>query len=124
MNQHVQPGVSGNALACVVTSQTFSTMASDYDAAYNSVNNEADGELAEKLYDMSSAIAEKMTKPDVPMDRSDEVALAKIILAQADGDSGVFNDSTVEAFVLKLAKNIVASVDAPSIYETRGFFEP
>lgn len=102
MNLHVQPGDSGNVPVCV----TFATLAAEYQAAYDSAGDDAATEQeAQTLLRKSCLIAERMTMPDVSMNRSDEVVLAKIILAQADG---AFGDKTVERLVRKLLNNIIA----------------
>ncbi|KJC60068.1 hypothetical protein UP10_15470 [Bradyrhizobium sp. LTSPM299] len=121
MNMHVQPDISGienlckpgssrNKSARVVAAKKFSEMAAEYRAAQIVSNDESvDDETSYKFFCKSRDAVEKMTKPNVPMNRSDEVALAKIIIEEVG--YGAFNDTIVEALVMKLVNNMITRND-------------
>ena len=105
-----KPGSSRKKSARVVAAKKFSEMAAEYRAAYIIGNDVSiDDDTSYKFFCKSRGIAEKMMKPDVPMNRADEVALAKIIIEEV-GD-GAFNDTMVEAFVMKLVSSVITRDD-------------
>jgi hypothetical protein len=92
-------------------SPSFSQLAAEY-RAVNIVadDNSVDEETSFKFFVRGCKIAKKMTAPDVAITgRSEEIELAKIIRDEICGDYGVFADTLVEAFVVKLLNNIIGS---------------
>jgi hypothetical protein len=100
---------------------SFAELAAEYRAAYIIYNNtglDLDDDVAKKYYVRTQDVERQMTKRSLPMNRSDEVTLVKIITDAVAGDGQsleeAFADTPCGPFVIKLLNNIAASGRAVS----------